>query len=102
MIALALAPRSGRFSHAVGRAWGRALFIMSGCRIHVEGAEHLRPETPRLLVSNHASWLDPAILLTVFPGQLRFVLKRELLMVPFIGWYGKLSGHFLIAREDVR
>jgi 1-acyl-sn-glycerol-3-phosphate acyltransferase len=100
--ALVVNPRSARLSNTVARIWSRAILAISGCRLRVEGVEHFRPDVPRMLVANHASWLDPAALLVAFPGELRYVLKRELLAVPFIGLFCRLGGHFIIDRSDPR
>lgn len=95
-------PVRGRLSDLALRLWGRALVAGAGIRVVVEGREHLAPGTPRVLVANHASWLDPAVMAGVSPGPLRIVLKRQLLRVPFVGWHTWLTGHFLIDREDPR
>jgi 1-acyl-sn-glycerol-3-phosphate acyltransferase len=92
----------GRLSDRVLRLWARALLAGSGLSVEVVGREHLAPGTPRVLVANHGSWLDPLVMAVVSPGPLRFVLKHELRTVPFIGWHTWLTGHFLIDREDPR
>jgi 1-acyl-sn-glycerol-3-phosphate acyltransferase len=86
----------------VAHLWGRLIFLCFGSDVRVEGAEHLRPDEPRMLVANHASYLDPPAMLAAFPGQARFILKRELGRMPFIGWYCALAGHFLIDRSRAR
>jgi 1-acyl-sn-glycerol-3-phosphate acyltransferase len=101
-LAWLLDPVRGRLADRVLRLWARALLAGCGLRVVVEGAEHLAPDTPRVLVANHASWLDPLVMGVVSPGPLRFVLKHELRRVPFIGWHTALAGHFLIDREDPR
>ena len=102
MLLLLPAPRSGRIAHFVLRAWGRGLLAMAGIRLQVEGPGHFDGSEVRMLVANHASYLDPPALGAAFPGQLRFVLKQELLRLPFIGWYSKYAGHFLLDRDNPR
>lgn len=97
-----LDPRRHRVADWVMRGWGRALLWGAGVRVVVEGREHLAPGTARVLVCNHASWFDPPLLGAVSPGPVRFVLKHELIHLPFIGWHAWLTGHFLIDREDPR
>lgn len=101
-IALIPMPRSGRLSHAVARFWGRGLLASFGARVVIEHAERVDPKAVYLMVGNHVSWLDPASIMVAYPGQLRFVLKRELIKVPFIGWYAVLSRHFLLDRSNPR
>lgn len=97
-----LDPVRHRLSDWVLRGWGRALLWGGGVRVVVEGREHLAPGTPRVLVCNHASWFDPPLLGAISPGPLRFVLKHELIHLPFVGWHAWLTGHFLIDRDDPR
>lgn len=102
LLAFLLAPRSGRLCHLCARAWSWLLLGASGVCVRLEGAEHLAPKESRLLVANHGSYLDPPALMIAFPGSPRFVMKRELLKLPFIGWYSYLAGHFLIDRSRAR
>ena len=55
-----------------------------------------------MFVANHASWFDPPAIFLSIPAHVRFVLKRELIRLPFIGWYTALAGHFLIDRTNPR
>jgi 1-acyl-sn-glycerol-3-phosphate acyltransferase len=100
-LALSVSPR-GRASNAALRLWARALLGVAGVRLVVRGAEHLAPDEPRVLVANHASYLDIPAVAAAFPGQLRIVAKSALRRTPFIGWHLALAGHFLIDRADPR
>jgi 1-acyl-sn-glycerol-3-phosphate acyltransferase len=102
MLALPLNPRSARISHRFAAMWGRVLLWGAGLRIRVEGPGTLDPHTTRMIVANHASYLDPPTMVAAHPGQIRFILKQELMRLPFIGWYTKASGHYLINRSNPR
>lgn len=102
MLAWLLDPVKHRVADWVLRGWGRALLWGAGVRVVVEGRERLAPGTARVLVCNHASWFDPPLLGAVSPGPVRFVLKQELIRLPFVGWHAWLTGHFLIDRDDPR
>lgn len=71
-----------------------------GIRVQVEGTENL-PPAPYVAVSNHQCEWE-----TLFLGwQLRpvfFVLKRELLRIPFFGWGLRASGAIGIDRSKPR
>lgn len=95
-------PVRGRASHSAVRAWSRTMLAMCGARLVVTDAARWAPDEPRVLVSNHSSYLDIPALLYVFPGQLRVVARRTLLWLPFVGWYIALGGHFFVDREDPR
>jgi len=102
MIGLLPAPRSGRVAHQALRLWGRGMMLLGGVNLRVEGPGTFDGGVVRMIVANHASYLDPPALGAAFPGQLRFVLKQELMRMPFIGWYAKYAGHFLLDRGNPR
>jgi 1-acyl-sn-glycerol-3-phosphate acyltransferase len=99
---LPFTPRSGRAPHAVARAWARALLRVAGISLEVRHAERFAAGEPRVVVANHASYLDIPAALVAFPGQLRIVARHTLIWMPFIGPYLKLCGHLLIDRNDPR
>ena len=100
--ALVLDPVRGRVTHAIARAWGRAMLSVAGVRLVVEGRERLAPGTPRVLMANHTSYLDIPTMMALFDGQLRIVARRTLIWLPFIGWFIYVGGHFAIDRDDPR
>ena len=63
---------------AVGRAAARAFLKLCGTRLVVRGLENLPCGRTSILVSNHASYLDGAILVAALPRHYSFVAKREL------------------------
>lgn len=86
---------------AIARTWGRVcIWLLRWCcnvRIRVEGMEHL-PAGPALVVSKHQSAWDTL----VFWPLLRtpaYVLKKELLQLPFFGWYLSRLGMVAIDRQ---
>ena len=89
------------FIHRVLRRWCQLLLKLLGIHVMVSGKEFLAAQN-RIVVSNHASWLDIPILIASFPGQLRIIGKKELGSWPLVGWYIKLAGHFLLDRNNDR
>ncbi len=55
-----------------------------GLRYQVIGRENI-PSTPSVVLSKHQSAWETVALQSIFP-PLVFVLKRSLLMIPFLGW----------------
>jgi 1-acyl-sn-glycerol-3-phosphate acyltransferase len=87
IVGLPLLALPRRFTVAMARAWARAslwgLRVFSGIDMRVRGAA---PRGGVLVASKHMSMWDTLALYVVLddPG---IVLKRELLRIPFYGWY---------------
>ncbi|MDP2241932.1 MAG: lysophospholipid acyltransferase family protein [Burkholderiales bacterium] len=68
--------------------WARsnvaAARILCGIRYRVIGSEHI-PREPCIILSKHQSAWETMAYQVIFPPQV-WVLKRELLWVPFFGW----------------
>ena len=99
-VAVLLAPSAGAADRIV-RRWCRLLLAMGGCRIRLEGGEHLLGREPAVLVVNHASYADSLVLLAAVPKDFRFVAKRELLATPVIGTVIRKVGHLAVERVDL-
>jgi 1-acyl-sn-glycerol-3-phosphate acyltransferase len=72
---------------ALGRLWARItirmLRLICGIRVRVTGLEHVPREGPALIASVHQSAFDTAIWMLL--ERPAYVLKQELLKVPFFG-----------------
>ncbi len=99
---LALADRSGRKPHRVAQIWARLLLAISGVRVHVEGLENISPGGAYVFASNHLSLMDTPLVLANIPVQFRFLAKRSLYKVPFIGSHLNRAGHIPVERGDPR
>ena len=88
----------------LGHIWSRLLLFSQGIVVRVDKPELLVTQEPRLIVANHTSYLDPsAVGIAVPPSRVpRFVMKRELIRLPLVGWYCWMTGHFLIDRGSSR
>jgi 1-acyl-sn-glycerol-3-phosphate acyltransferase len=82
--------------------WAPLLFLGAGARLRVEGAGRVDWSRPQVLVANHASMMDIPALFRAVPVPLRFVLKREIARVPFVGWYARLMGMAFVDRGNAR
>jgi fatty-acyl-CoA synthase len=98
--AVLLAPSGGAVDRVL-RRWCRLVLALAGCRVHLEGAEHLRGDEPAVLVANHASYADGLVLLAAVRKDFRFVAKRELLVTPLVGRIIRKVGHLAVERVDL-
>jgi len=71
-----------------------------GLRFELEGGEHI-PPGPAIIFSKHQSTWETLMLQRVFP-PLVWVLKRELLRIPFFGWGLALMRPIAIDRKAGR
>ena len=79
-------PRLARYRLISG--WSRVVVLLArallGIRWRVEGLEHL-PSRPAVILANHQSAWETLAFQLIFPPQ-AWLLKRELLWIPFFGW----------------
>lgn len=94
-----LLPWRARF--ALARAWARvllgALRLLCGLDYRIEGAEHLPRDEACIALVKHASTWETVAQAALLPPQV-WVLKRELMWIPFIGWGLKLLRAIAIDR----
>jgi 1-acyl-sn-glycerol-3-phosphate acyltransferase len=90
------------FQFAVARNWARCLFWvlerLCGLTFSVDGRERI-PRGAHIVMSNHRSAWETIALFIIFPPHV-WVLKRELLWVPFVGWGLKLLRPIAINRGE--
>ena len=81
-----------RTQFAIARSWARLQFWLlnkvCGLNFTVEGRERI-PAGNHIVMSNHTSAWETIAQFLIFPPQV-WVLKRELLWIPLIGWGLKL------------
>ncbi|HZW86443.1 MAG TPA: lysophospholipid acyltransferase family protein [Gallionella sp.] len=74
------------------------LRVVCGIRYEVRGIENL-PKQPCIVLCKHQSTWETLALQKIFPPQV-WVLKRELLWIPFFGWALALTSPIAIKRSD--
>ena len=88
IVALATFPFSPFVRYRVVSAWSRfmvaAARYLCGVRYRVLGAENI-PSEPCIILAKHESAWETLAFQAIFPPQV-WVVKRELLWIPFFGW----------------
>jgi len=76
----------------IGVSWCRliqkVLFLLCGIHSQIKGIENI-PNDPKkqlIVLGKHQSAWETFVYPSIFPKELCFVFKRELLYVPFFGW----------------
>ncbi|MEW6017599.1 MAG: lysophospholipid acyltransferase family protein [Pseudomonadota bacterium] len=93
-----LAPR--RWTLRALDFWARgviALLPICGIRVEVRGREHI-PTGPALVAPKHQCMFDVFAQFTWLPDAC-FVLKKELMWIPFFGWYAQKARMIVVDRE---
>jgi 1-acyl-sn-glycerol-3-phosphate acyltransferase len=101
-IVVSIFDKTGDKSIGVARAWARSLLLVSGVRVVVEGLEHISSSGSYVFASNHLSYMDTPVVLSNIPVQFRFLAKRGLFKIPFLGTHLSQAGHVPVPREDPR
>jgi 1-acyl-sn-glycerol-3-phosphate acyltransferase len=93
---------SANVSQKIARLWG--VLILKACRIKVDitGSGNLSPENSYIITSNHQSYFDIFILLACLDINFRFIAKKSLFKIPFLGQSMKRLGYIPIDRENLR
>ena len=88
VLALLTAPLPRLTRYRVISGWSRLVMwiarVLCGIRWQVEGGERL-PSRPAVILAKHQSAWETMAFQLIFPPQ-SYLLKRELLWLPFFGW----------------
>jgi 1-acyl-sn-glycerol-3-phosphate acyltransferase len=80
----------------------RLYFWLVGCRIDLEGREHIDAYGACIYVSNHTSYSDVLVVMALFETNYHFVAKNEINDMLFIGTFLRKIGHFAFERGKLR
>lgn len=97
-----LVSSNGRIQHFCMRRWSLDNLWLSRARVEIEGLQHIDKSRPQLLVANHSGLHDILSLAAYLPIQFRWVAKKPLFSVPFMGWHMRRSGYIPIDRDRPR
>lgn len=86
----------------VARMWSRSILIFAGVNVTVEGLSKIKPDASYVFASNHLSYMDTPVVFSHIPVQFRFLAKKGLFLIPFLGTHLKSAGHISVPRENPR
>jgi 1-acyl-sn-glycerol-3-phosphate acyltransferase len=93
---------SGKMQHYCMRRWSKDNLWLSRARVEIEGLENINLNGPQILAANHSGLHDILSLSAYLPIQFRWIAKKSLFRVPFMGWHMRRSGYIAIDRENPR
>ncbi len=95
--------RRGRFTlpHWIAVYWAKSILAASPFwRLQVKGAQNIKPGKNYVIVGNHQSMLDILVALAGIPAHFKFIAKKELFAIPFLGWHMALAGYIALNRTS--
>jgi 1-acyl-sn-glycerol-3-phosphate acyltransferase len=101
-IVVSLFDSKGDATLGIARLWARSLLLFAGVRVKVEGLEKIDRRGHYVFCGNHLSYMDTPVALAHIPVQFRFLAKRGLFQIPFLGTHLAQAGHVPVLRGDPR
>lgn len=90
-----------RLMHCVAHFWGQGLVAMNPLwRVRTEGLHHVVPGRHYVIVANHQSLLDILVVLCGLKTHFKFMAKKELFSIPFLGWHLAMAGYIPLDRGN--
>jgi 1-acyl-sn-glycerol-3-phosphate acyltransferase len=71
-----------------------------GLTFSIKGTEKIAAGQSYIITPNHQSFADIIAIITTFPIRFRWVVKRELLKIPFFGWALARTGAIAVDRTN--
>jgi 1-acyl-sn-glycerol-3-phosphate acyltransferase len=99
-IPLSQLPRGGKWFQRCSKGWSALILGASGVRIAILHPERMRPDGLYVIASNHESFFDIPVLFAALPMPVRFLAKRNLFRLPFLGWSMAAAGFVPVDRAD--
>ena len=93
-------PPRGRVYQYWARWWSWTLAWGAGIDVRVESTEAARRVPGAIFMANHTSAADIIVLFIALARDVRFVAKKELFWIPFLGWSMWLAGFIPVDREN--
>ena len=83
-----------------GMIWGRLFYLFFFIPIHVHGREHIKKGQSYVVAANHQSYWDAFLMYGFLGIKFKWLMKKELGKIPFVGWACRMAGHILIERSS--
>lgn len=84
------------------RTWSKCFFWLLFLPVEVEGMEHIEPGKSYVFVSNHQSMLDVWLIYGNLPVVFKWIMKKEVDKIPFVGAACRYAGHVCVDRSNPR
>lgn len=94
--------KNGKAPRAVQVFWSRSVIRLLLLPIRVTGRENVDPKQSYVFVANHQSFLDVFAVYGWLPNNFKWLMKKEIRRVPFVGTACAVAGHIFVDRSNPR
>lgn len=94
--------KNGKAPRAVQVFWSRSVIRFLLVPIKVSGTENVDPKQSYVFVANHQSALDVFAVYGWLPNNFKWMMKKELRKIPFVGTACAVAGHIFVDRSNPR
>ena len=94
--------KNGKAPRAVQVFWSRSVLWLLLIPIKVTGKENVDPNQSYVFVANHQSFLDVFAVYGWLPNNFKWLMKKEIRKVPFVGTACAVAGHIFVDRSNPR
>ena len=94
--------KNGKAPRAVQVFWSRSVLWFLLIPIKVTGQENVAPKQSYVFVANHQSFLDVFAVYGWLPNNFKWLMKKEIRKVPFVGTACAVAGHIFVDRSNPR
>ena len=94
--------KNGKAPRAVQVFWSRSVLWFLLIPIKVTGRENVNPKQSYVFVANHQSALDVFAVYGWLPNNFKWMMKKELRKIPFVGTACAVAGHIFVDRSNPR
>lgn len=102
LIVASLLASSDKPGYLIARAWAWGVAKLVGVTASLHGGREVDPEVSYVITPNHQGNVDILALILTLPMYFRWVIKRELLRIPFFGWGLGRTGAISLDRHKSR
>ncbi|MBR1808548.1 MAG: 1-acyl-sn-glycerol-3-phosphate acyltransferase [Paludibacteraceae bacterium] len=90
--------RNSEWLHRIQQFWSRSFFYLLFVPVEITGTENIRPGQSYVFVSNHQSMSDVFLIYGWLPVIFKWIMKKELRKIPFVGTACAAAGHIFLER----
>ena len=83
-----------------GMIWGRLFYLIFLIPLKVDGKEHIKKGQSYVIAPNHQSYWDAFLIYGYIGIKFKWMMKKELGRIPFVGWACYMAGCIFIDRSS--